>query len=163
MATKPREPHELSRNHIRAYKTRTQQYTRTKLLPRLIQGIRASEWRNCPVTDSLSCEDRKMRNLFTTFVISSTAGMMLVATLFAQQTPATSTQHLPAATTKKTTTSKRATAPTAKPRPVTLTTQQDKISYAIGKPTRKKERTSWLPTKAKTAWSHCPAVFNTRF
>lgn len=71
-----------------------------------------------------------MRNLFTTFVISSTAGMMLVATLFAQQTPATNTQHVPAATTKKTTTSKRATAPTAKPRP--LTTQQDKISYAIG-------------------------------
>jgi FKBP-type peptidyl-prolyl cis-trans isomerase FklB len=84
------------------------------------------------MTDSLSCEDRKMRNLLTTFVISSTAGIMLVGTLFAQQTPATSTQHVPAATTKKTTTAKRATAPTTKPGPLTLSTQQDKISYAIG-------------------------------
>jgi FKBP-type peptidyl-prolyl cis-trans isomerase len=69
-----------------------------------------------------------MRNRLATLLISSTSAIVLLGAVFAQQTPA---KTPPAAATKKTTTAKRTTAP-AKPKPVVLTTQQDKISYAIG-------------------------------
>jgi len=73
-----------------------------------------------------------MRNLLATFLTSSTLATVLLGAVSAQQTPANSPQHAPAAATKKTTTTKRAPTPAAKPKAVALTTQQDKISYAIG-------------------------------
>jgi len=79
-----------------------------------------------------SCEDRIMRNLLATFLTSSTSALLLLGAVFAQQTPASNTQHAPSTATKKTTTTKRTAAPAAKPKEITLTTQQDKISYAIG-------------------------------
>ena len=73
-----------------------------------------------------------MRNLLSTFLTSSTFAIALLGTALAQQTPAKNAQHAPGATTKKTTTAKRTPAPAAKPKAVALTTQQDKVSYAIG-------------------------------
>lgn len=73
-----------------------------------------------------------MRNLLATFLASSTFAIVLLGAGFAQQTPANNAQHAPGATPKKTTTAKRTPASAAKPKAVTLTTQQDKISYAIG-------------------------------
>ena len=73
-----------------------------------------------------------MRNLLTTFLTSLTSALLLLPSMFAQQTPPKSAPTPPAATTKKTTTAKRPASPAAKPKPVALTTQQDKISYAIG-------------------------------
>src|SRR5262249_36445516 len=72
-----------------------------------------------------------MRNLLPTFLNSSTLAIVLLPTAFAQQTPVKNAQHTPAAGTKKTTTAKRTPAPAAT-KAVALTTQQDKISYAIG-------------------------------
>jgi FKBP-type peptidyl-prolyl cis-trans isomerase len=69
---------------------------------------------------------------FTTLAITLIAGIISFGALFAQQTSVTNTQHAPASSTKKTTAAKRATAPISKPKPLTLTTQQDKISYALG-------------------------------
>ena len=57
---------------------------------------------------------------------------IVLPTAFAQQTPAKNAQHTAGATTKKTTTPTRTPTPAAKPKAVALTTQQDKISYAIG-------------------------------
>lgn len=68
-----------------------------------------------------------MRNLF---LMSSTYAIVFVGTAFAQQTPPKSAP--PVAATKKTATTRRPTAPATKPKAITLTTQQDKISYAIG-------------------------------
>jgi FKBP-type peptidyl-prolyl cis-trans isomerase len=70
-----------------------------------------------------------MRNHLATFLTLSTSTIVLLGAVFAQQTPAKTPS---AAATRKTTTTKRTTAPAAKPKPVVLTTQQDKISYAIG-------------------------------
>ncbi|PYY13801.1 MAG: hypothetical protein DMG61_12035 [Acidobacteria bacterium] len=73
-----------------------------------------------------------MRNLLSTFLTSSTFAIVLLGAAFAQQTPAKNAQPAPGATTKKTTAAKRTPAPAAKPKAVALTTQQDKVSYAIG-------------------------------
>jgi FKBP-type peptidyl-prolyl cis-trans isomerase len=67
-----------------------------------------------------------MRNPLATFLVTSTSTLVLLGAAFAQQTPA---KTPPAASTKKTTTTKRTT-PAKKP--VVLTTQKDKVSYAIG-------------------------------
>ena len=72
-----------------------------------------------------------MRNLLATFLTSSTLAILLPCACFAQQTPASSAPQTAGSTTKKTTTAKRPT-PAAKPKPVTLTTQKDKVSYAVG-------------------------------
>ena len=72
-----------------------------------------------------------MRNLLTTFFTSSSLAIGLLGAAHAQQTPAKTPQHAPAAAAKKTTTVKRAPTP-AKPKTIALTTEQDKISYAIG-------------------------------
>src|SRR5579859_2171958 len=79
-----------------------------------------------------SCEDRGMRNLLATFLTSSTLAILLPCAGFAQQTPATSAPQTAGSTAKKTTPAKRTTAPAAKPKPLTLTTQKDKVSYAVG-------------------------------
>ena len=73
-----------------------------------------------------------MRNLLATFLMSSTLAIVLTGTGFAQQTSTTNAQHAPAATTKKTTGVKRTPTTATKPKAVTLTTQKDKVSYAIG-------------------------------
>ena len=72
-----------------------------------------------------------MRNLLATFLTSSTLAVVLLGAGFAQQTPASSAQPSAGSTTKKTTATKRTT-PAAKPKPLTLTTQKDKVSYAVG-------------------------------
>jgi FKBP-type peptidyl-prolyl cis-trans isomerase FklB len=72
-----------------------------------------------------------MRNLFTSFMTSSTAWLMLLGALSAQ-TPATTTPHTSTGTTKKATTARRTASAAAKPKPLTLSTQKDKVSYAIG-------------------------------
>jgi len=73
-----------------------------------------------------------MRNLLTRFLTSATSALVLLGAMFAQQAPAKNSQSAPATTTKKTTNVKRAPAAGAKPKPATLTTEQDKVSYAIG-------------------------------
>jgi FKBP-type peptidyl-prolyl cis-trans isomerase len=73
-----------------------------------------------------------MRNLLAAFLTSSTLASVLLGAGFAQQTPASGAQHPASSTTKKTTATKRTTTPAAKPKPVTLTTQKDKVSYAVG-------------------------------
>ncbi|MGA3055050.1 MAG: FKBP-type peptidyl-prolyl cis-trans isomerase [Candidatus Korobacteraceae bacterium] len=72
-----------------------------------------------------------MKKSFTTAIGILAAGMLLAnawgqqaAPTSAQQTPATKTQHTSAATTPQTS--------AAKPNALVLTTQKDKISYAIG-------------------------------
>src|SRR5436305_14617216 len=73
-----------------------------------------------------------MRNLLITFFISLTLAIGLFGgAAFAQQTAAKTAQHAPVTATKKTTTAKRTPA-TTKPKAVALTTEQDKISYALG-------------------------------
>ena len=73
-----------------------------------------------------------MRNLLATFLTSSTFAIVLLGAGFAQQTSPTNAQHAPDATTKKTTAAKRTSPSAAKPKAITLTTQKDKVSYAIG-------------------------------
>ena len=73
-----------------------------------------------------------MRNLLSTFLTSTALATLLLATVSAQQTPASSPQHSPTTATKKTTTTKRTTPPASKSSAIALTTQQDKVSYAIG-------------------------------
>ena len=73
-----------------------------------------------------------MRNLLSMFLTSSIFASVLLGAALAQQTPAKNAQPAPGATTKKTTAAKRIPAPAAKPKAVALTTQQDKVSYAIG-------------------------------
>jgi FKBP-type peptidyl-prolyl cis-trans isomerase FklB len=73
-----------------------------------------------------------MRNFLSTFLRLSIFAIVLLGMAFAQQTSAKSAQHAPGAATKKSTAAKRTPAPAAKPKAVALTTQQDKISYAIG-------------------------------
>jgi FKBP-type peptidyl-prolyl cis-trans isomerase len=70
-----------------------------------------------------------MSKVLTIFFAS---GTMLLGNVLAQQTPATPTQHAHAATTRKGTTTKAAPSAAAKAKPLTLTTQQDKVSYALG-------------------------------
>jgi FKBP-type peptidyl-prolyl cis-trans isomerase FklB len=73
-----------------------------------------------------------MRKLFLTAASTLTVGILLLATTAAQQTPASTPK--PATAAKSTTTAKpHSTAPAAKsPQVLTLKTQKDKISYAIG-------------------------------
>ncbi len=59
------------------------------------------------------------------------AGMVLLGSAAAQQTPATNTQTTPSAK-PSTTTHRSATAATAKPKPLALVTDKDKQSYSIG-------------------------------
>ena len=73
-----------------------------------------------------------MPKLLTPFVSSLTLTWMLLGALFAQQTPATNKQPTSASTANKTPTSKHITAPAAKTKASTLTTAQEKISYALG-------------------------------
>jgi FKBP-type peptidyl-prolyl cis-trans isomerase len=73
-----------------------------------------------------------MRKLFIMAANLLAAGMMLPGTLLAQQTPATTTQPAPAAN-AQTPASKAKTAAAAKAAaPLTLKTQRDKVSYALG-------------------------------
>ena len=73
-----------------------------------------------------------MRNLPSMFLNLSVLAIVLLPTAFAQQTPAKNAQHTPPSTTKKTTSVKRTPTRAVQPKAVALTTQQDKISYAIG-------------------------------
>jgi FKBP-type peptidyl-prolyl cis-trans isomerase len=70
-----------------------------------------------------------MRKLSVT-AATLTVGILMVGNLMAQQTPAATTKTAPA----KTSTAAKPSAATAakKPAPLTLTTQKDKVSYAIG-------------------------------
>ncbi|MFZ1134823.1 MAG: FKBP-type peptidyl-prolyl cis-trans isomerase [Candidatus Korobacteraceae bacterium] len=71
-----------------------------------------------------------MRKLSVTAAATLTVGILMLGNLVAQQTPATTTKPAPA---KTSTAAKPATATAAKkPAPLTLTTQKDKVSYAIG-------------------------------
>ena len=72
-----------------------------------------------------------MQNPLATFVSSSILPIVLLGNVFPQQTAAKNSPPAPATTTKRAT-AKRTPAPPAKPKPVALSTQQDKISYAIG-------------------------------
>ena len=73
-----------------------------------------------------------MRKLFLTAATTLSVAILLLATTAAQQTPASTPK--PATAAKSTTTAKpHSTAPAAKsPQVLTLKTQKDKISYAIG-------------------------------
>src|SRR6266849_2091850 len=82
-----------------------------------------------------------MRKLTLTVVNLLTAGMMLIGNAQAQQTPAANTQQAQAAKAAPAPAAGAQTAPAAKtgqaakPRPqhvLTLTTQKDKVSYALG-------------------------------
>jgi FKBP-type peptidyl-prolyl cis-trans isomerase len=73
-----------------------------------------------------------MRKPLITFGSSLIIAIMSFATAFAQQTPGSGAPQTPASTSKKTTAARRATAPARQSNPVSLTTQQDKISYALG-------------------------------
>jgi FKBP-type peptidyl-prolyl cis-trans isomerase len=73
-----------------------------------------------------------MQKSFITFATPLIFGIMLVGSVFAQQTPATTAQHASTASTRKSTTAKPGARPAAKAKPLTLTTEQDKISYALG-------------------------------
>jgi FKBP-type peptidyl-prolyl cis-trans isomerase FklB len=73
-----------------------------------------------------------MRKLFLAAASTLTVGILLLGNTIAQQTPVSTPK--PASTTKTTTTAKaHATTPAAKTtQPMKLTTQKDKVSYAIG-------------------------------
>ena len=73
-----------------------------------------------------------MPNLVARFLITSAFALVLFGTLFGQQTTAKSPQHASTTATRKTTTTRHPPTAAAKPKAVALTTQQDKISYAIG-------------------------------
>ena len=89
----------------------------------------ASAWFTPP---SGPCHNTSMRKLFIMAANLLAAGMMLPGTLLAQQTPATTTQPAPAAN-AQTPASKAKTAAAAKAAaPLTLKTQRDKVSYALG-------------------------------
>ncbi len=71
-----------------------------------------------------------MRKLFVPAAAALTVGILMMGNLVAQQTPAATTKPAPA----KTSTAAKSTSTTAAktPAPLTLTTQKDKVSYAIG-------------------------------
>ncbi|MGA9565646.1 MAG: FKBP-type peptidyl-prolyl cis-trans isomerase [Candidatus Korobacteraceae bacterium] len=71
-----------------------------------------------------------MRKLFVPAAAALTVGILMMGNLVAQQTPAATTKPAPA----KTSTAAKSTSTTAAktPAPPTLTTQKDKVSYAIG-------------------------------
>jgi len=72
-----------------------------------------------------------MRKLFLTAAAMLTVGILLLGSTAAQQTPASNPK--PATAAKPSTTAKPHTATTAKTtQPLTLTTQKDKLSHAIG-------------------------------
>jgi FKBP-type peptidyl-prolyl cis-trans isomerase FklB len=60
------------------------------------------------------------------------AGIVLLGTAAAQQTPATGTQTTPPATAKPSTTTHKSATAATKPKPLALVTDKDKQSYAIG-------------------------------
>ena len=67
------------------------------------------------------------------FTIAVTAAFISLSALLAQQAPASNAQHARPATAKKATTAKRpVTTATPKSKPLTLSTQRDKVSYALG-------------------------------
>jgi FKBP-type peptidyl-prolyl cis-trans isomerase FklB len=72
-----------------------------------------------------------MQRLWVTKINLLAAGMVLLGSAAAQQTPATNTQTTPPAKPKTSTTTHKSTTP-AKPAPLTLVTEKDKQSYAIG-------------------------------
>jgi FKBP-type peptidyl-prolyl cis-trans isomerase FklB len=75
-----------------------------------------------------------MRKLLITSITAMAAGLLLVGTAHAQQTPATTTTPVPAAQAPKTPAAKTGQA-TTKPKtavPLTLKTDKDKFSYALG-------------------------------
>jgi FKBP-type peptidyl-prolyl cis-trans isomerase FklB len=65
-------------------------------------------------------------------VIGIAAGMILLGSAQAQQTPPASAPQTPAAKSTKPATAKPGTTAAKKPAPLTLTTEKDKSSYAIG-------------------------------
>ena len=60
------------------------------------------------------------------------AGIVLLGSAAAQQTPATGTQTTPPATAKPSTTTHKSATAATKPKPLALVTDKDKQSYAIG-------------------------------
>jgi FKBP-type peptidyl-prolyl cis-trans isomerase FklB len=72
-----------------------------------------------------------MQRLWATKINLLAAGMVLLGSAAAQQTPATNTQTTPPAKPKTSATTHKSTA-AAKPAPLALVTDKDKQSYAIG-------------------------------
>ena len=72
-----------------------------------------------------------MQRLWATKINLLAAGVVLLGSAAAQQTPATNTQTTPPAKTKTSATTHKSTA-AAKPAPLALVTEKDKQSYAIG-------------------------------
>jgi FKBP-type peptidyl-prolyl cis-trans isomerase FklB len=70
-----------------------------------------------------------MRKLSVPAAATLTVGILMLGNLVAQQTPAATTKPAPA---KTSTAAKPASAAAKTPAPLTLTTQKDKVSYAIG-------------------------------
>ena len=80
-----------------------------------------------------SCNEGRISKPLSMFTIAVTAAFISLSALLAQQAPASNAQHARPATAKKTTTAKRpVTTATAKSKPLTLSTQRDKVSYALG-------------------------------
>jgi FKBP-type peptidyl-prolyl cis-trans isomerase len=73
-----------------------------------------------------------MRKTFTVAVTGIAAGMILMGVAQAQQTSPAATQQAPAAKSTKPPAAKTGSAAAKKPTTLTLTTQKDKASYAIG-------------------------------
>jgi FKBP-type peptidyl-prolyl cis-trans isomerase FklB len=72
-----------------------------------------------------------MQRLWATKINLLAAGVVLLGSAMAQQTPATNTQTTPPAKPKTSATTHKSTA-AAKPAPLALVTEKDKQSYAIG-------------------------------
>jgi len=68
----------------------------------------------------------------TAILTSSTVVYVLLVAAFAQQTPARKTQPSSTPAGKKPVTHKSTTTTASKPKPLTLSTEKDKISYALG-------------------------------
>jgi FKBP-type peptidyl-prolyl cis-trans isomerase FklB len=73
-----------------------------------------------------------MQRLWATKINLLAAGMVLLGSAAAQQTPATNTQTTPPAKAKTSTTTTHRSTAAAKPAPLALVTEKDKQSYAIG-------------------------------
>jgi FKBP-type peptidyl-prolyl cis-trans isomerase FklB len=73
-----------------------------------------------------------MQKSWSTKINLLAAGIVLLGSAAAQQTPATGTQTTPPAKAKPSTTTHKSATPAAKPKPLELVTDKDKQSYAIG-------------------------------
>jgi FKBP-type peptidyl-prolyl cis-trans isomerase FklB len=78
------------------------------------------------------CDNTIMRKPFTLAVSAAVAGLMILGIVQAQQTPPTSTPQTSPTTTPKPPAAKPGSTVAKKPAVLTLKTQKDKASYAIG-------------------------------